>query len=218
MNNYYILKIASGTEQTGTQFPQCQGMAEGYDYNGVNSYRKLRHDVFRNLKPDLDSFLLQKKAKLTDFVSKTNPYFGFLLNEKVKNIMQNYKLLPYRFYNASIKEKEMFYNDFFLFHFISDLSEFIDYTNTKFVVTDYIDIVEEFNTSSKSELYSKWKSTSSLYEFKVYQYQFITDFEIEFDLFKVSFTDPKTYISHRLKTALEEANITGIEIVPTDVI
>ena len=66
-----------------------------YNYLANNSIRNLVHNVFPDFVPNFEAFVLDNDAKLTDFVSTVNPYFGFVLSERAKTILQNLeKFLP----------------------------------------------------------------------------------------------------------------------------
>ncbi len=214
----FILSLSDGSVDTGNIFPQCQGMSEGYNYLASNSYRNLKHHTFPEFIPNLSAFQLHKKAKLTDFVSTVNPYFGFLLNERTKQLLDRFKLPPHKFYDADIQQNNKIHNAYFLFHFISDFSDKIDFNKTIFYLWDTFEESESFQVSNVDELKKKYKSVSSLVSIKSHKIVFQKRHTFDFDIFRLSFFDTSTYISQRLKTALEEANITGIEIVPTDVI
>ncbi len=67
--------------------------------------------------PEME-FILEKKAKWTDMVSSVAPGFGFVINEKVKKIFEEFMLPPHVFYPINIcskKEVRLYY----WFHFVT---------------------------------------------------------------------------------------------------
>ena len=102
---FYTLSLPLGSKSTGNVFPQCASLRKGYNHLSENSYRNLRHDNFPIFTPDLDYYVLDKGAKLTDFVSKGYPYFGFLMSNKVRNIFESFQLPEHRYYPTAIKNR-----------------------------------------------------------------------------------------------------------------
>jgi len=203
---------------TGNVYPQCPHMTNDYNHSAKNSYRKMRHDNFPDFVPNLQSYVLDEVAKLTDFLSKGHPYFGLLINDKMKNLIQDFCLPTSKFYHASIMNGKHLCHNYFLFHFISDLSDSIDYKKTLFYLWDTFEASPTICFKNKSDLQNKYKEIDSITKIRTDKFILKSQNKINFDLFHISFFDNTIYISHRLKTALEEAKVTGIEIMPTDVL
>ncbi len=215
---YYFLKNAVSRKEVGNAMPQCSEMISGYNYSANDSVWNISHNVFPDYMPNLNSYLLDKEAKLTDFVSKNSPYFGFLVSEKAKQVLQRFHLPIHKFYPASIIKQDKNKENYFLFHYISDFSSVIDYPKSIFSVVQVLKIKENFTVNNENELLQKIESVLPYSKVVSKKISIQQGNKINYDLFLISSNDPRTYISHRLKTALEEAHITGIEIVPTDVI
>jgi len=218
--SFYILKNASGTKQTGNVYPQSVEMSANYPYKSVESCWNLTHDKFPDFVPNLNAFKLDKRAKVTDVVSVGSIYFGFLMNQKMMSVLQKYKLPQNQFYPAYLEHKQQTFNSFYFFHSVGFFDSDIDFQKTEFYVWDRFDYRMNLNVDSAESLKKFIQSDKFKHNWvlKTNKYIFIDNKVPDLDLFRISFSDPRTYISHRLKTALEEANITGIEIVPTDVI
>jgi len=217
---YYILKPACGTTETGNVYPQCSQMSANYEHNAPNSYKQLVHYQLPDFEPNLKAFKLHAIAKPTDYISATFLYFGMLVSKKFRMVLEKFSLPQHDFFSASLEIKQQITNSYYFFHPVGNIANKIDFTKTQFYLWDNFELhqpiaVKDENELSKYKKEHKIKSTWVLYTDK---YHFTDNYITEMDLFQTTYTDPRTYISHRLKTALEEAHITGIEIVPTDVI
>ena len=218
-NNYYILSNSINKKMIGNSFPQIQQMYNGYSYTKENSVHNLKCYSFPVTPPNLHSFELHKMAKLTDVLSAAVINFGFIISDKAKNVIETFSLPSQSaFYRSSIYVKNEITHNYNFFYFIEDLSEYIDYDRTEFYLTDLDEKFDFFKVKSASELKTRRNQISTIKKIRTDKYFIKPSFTIPYDIFYISYADTRTYISHRLKTALEEANITGIEIVPTDII
>ncbi len=215
-NNFYILKYSVDNKIIGKTYPQSQSMSNDYNYAAENSCWKMAYDSFPEFEPNLNGFLLHKTAKLTDVISNASIYFGLLISNKLAELLTHFELPKYKLFKAYIIQKSESHNYNF-FHYISDLVEYIDFEKTRFYLFNGFERTNVFIHSKNDllKLYNEIPTTSKL---KTDKYQFIKGYKMSLDLFQISITDSRTYISHRLKTALEEAKITGIEITPVDFI
>ena len=116
---YYALKNSTAKE-IGKEYPQTDGMGDGYSFSAVNSISNLPHLEMPDFTPNLDYFNLDKKAKLTDFISTAliNAE-GFIVNDRVKNVLDNFNLAPHRFYPAKLLHNNKFYTNYFWLHFLT---------------------------------------------------------------------------------------------------
>lgn len=219
-NEFYILDNAFDTKETGGVFPQSEGMTKNYDYTNPKNCWNLKVDSFPDFTPDLNAFRIEEDAKLTDAISINSINFGFLFNEKIKNIISKYNIPENRFFTSYISYKNSIRNSYYFFYFIHNYAQFLDYKKTNFYLADSFGDIKSININDAEEYnnYYQIHNLSTLYSIKTDKYIFINNHLPTYDMFKISKVDNNTYISHRLKTALEEANVTGIEIVPTDVL
>jgi len=214
---YYILNKAAGTNGTGKVYPQSQRMRDGYFYKSPNSCWNITWNKLPNFNPDLNYFVLEKKAKLTDVISAVSLPVGYLMNDRTKNVITQFKLPKHQFYSASVMQNSTIFDNYNLFLHVGDISENIDYQNSEFQVLQINEVIETFCVNSKVEFENKKASLSPFHKINALKIALLNEENIDTDVFLLNF-DTRTYISHRLKTALEEAHITGIEIVPTDII
>jgi hypothetical protein len=131
MTNYYILKPAVDTEETGHVFPAVESY-DDYDFNAPNSVHKLNFREFPDFIPDI-RFKLAKGAKLCDMMGQaTINANGFLISKKLKDVFEKGNIVLHRFYPATIEAKGCLYN-YFWFHLIwNEGIELVDFTQTLF--------------------------------------------------------------------------------------
>lgn len=139
---YFIMEESSNEKIVGSNFPQVYKFIKGYDEEASNALFSLYkyRDTFPDYVPNLDGVKLAGYAKLTDFIS--NGFSGDLkiVSTKAKIILEKHNLCPSRFYPLGLYKRKMKY-DYFLFKFISDYSDFVDYEKTSF---------KEYNIANKN--------------------------------------------------------------------
>ena len=215
---FFSIRTSSEKKIIGTDFPQIQTMSRDVNSKAVDSLFNVYADAFPDFTPDLNYFVVNKSAKLTDFLSASMIGFGFILNDKVKNILTRYKIPAHKFYPAIVEYNGSFHNNYYWFFYISDILEFIDYDKTIFFIADMVD--------NKIEDCKNIHSAASLKNLiEVLPDDRTIDSEIVFvkndiaehlDLIKLPFGNYRTYISEKLYKALEEDNISGINMSPTN--
>ena len=208
---FYILKTASGTEETGMEYPQA-GMKPDYDFKALDSIWNVDSLSFPNFEPNLTYLDMVPGAKLSDFIS-TPVTHGFVVSPKVKDILSEFKLVPHKFHSAIVKHQGDFYNYFWL-HTLSDLTDYIDFQKTKFFV-DYFNKKEnEFGVESKEDLKKMIKHYILQNRFIKTEQLFLSPrfYDLMLDLFIISGFDHRTYINETLRNRLLKQKVTGIEI------
>ncbi len=153
---YFILSNATDEKEIGKIYPQCKGVPKGYTfdwYDESNSMTKLTNDEFPKEKPAL-VFELDKKAKLTDAISPNNiSARGFLVSEKVKNLLNDFNIQEYKIYPATLFANKQMLN-YYWFHPIKNDFVGIDFKNSEFIETNLmrhkvknvnVDSIEDYN-------------------------------------------------------------------------
>ena len=199
-------------------YPQSEDMIKGYDYDANNSVYELVYN--RNKKidfsPNLDSFLLTKKAKFTDLLSAipAGGASGLLISEKFKRLLEVFNIIEHQCFKASVLDNRGNNERYYWMQFISKLCEKIDYGYSKFYRSggDDYDVLsfEDFLIKKKKlgvdgEIYSKEIAL---------RYNDLKDFDMfYFGYFEFG-------ISENLKDTIEKENITGINIteIKTEII
>jgi hypothetical protein len=220
---YYIFKPATNTTETGFVFPQVSKMRPGYNYGTPNSVHALSRAVehLPDYEPDLDCFVVDRKAKLTDLLSVSVTYGGFLISPKLKGIFEQFNLPLHKFFPAKVSyKKELF--DYFWFHIVCNLTDQVDYSSSKFFTyynyahnLGYVDIRSKEDLTKHRENIKKDNpgKTITIWAEKIKMNE---QFDKTLDLFEIGMFDANFYISKRLKDMIMELGVTGLSISPAD--
>lgn len=218
--DYYIFKPATDTPETGSQYPQVQKMNSGYNYKADNSVYALSkaYENFPDFEPDLDYFVVHSQAKLTDLLSVTPVHGGFLISERLKNIFEQFNIVPHKYYPARLKHRKKFYENYFWMHIICDLTDYVDYQKSTFFIyynyghnIGFVDVNSKegyFQMKEKVNLDNPGK-TVTIWADKIY---FANNFDKNLDLFEISTFNSNYYISSSLKEKILQEKITGCDI------
>ncbi len=220
---YYIFKPAAGTPETGQVFPQVQKMKPGYNYKAHNSVHALSREYQKlpDYEPDLDYFIVHARANLTDLLSVTVTYGGFLISEKLKSIFEQFNLPTHKFYSAKLKHRKQFYNYYWM-HIICNLTDVVDYPrSTFFVYHNFSKNLGYVDVSSNEELIQKEQKLKSdnpgkLVPIWAEKIALTPSFDRSLDLFEIGTFNSDCYISESLKQAIINEKITGSSIQPAN--
>lgn len=216
---YYTLESACNNEETGPEYPQVQKMSPGYDFKAANSVYALSKAVEKipDFQPNLDYFVVEGKAKLTDLLSASPISGGILISPGFKSILENINLPVHKFYSAIVSHKKKSYQYYWL-HIICDLTNFVDYRNSTFFIyhnyknnLGYIDITSKDDFARQKEKIKRENPGKTITVWAE-TIKFNNDFTNVLDLFEIGTFDSKLYISEKLKTIIVSANITGCSI------
>lgn len=217
---YFIMEESLNEKIIGSDFPQVYKFIKGYDEDAPDALFSLYKykDTFPDYIPNLDGVMLAGYAKLTDFVSNGFSPFLLIMNEKAKDILGQFHLCPHKFYSLGLYRRKI-KNDYFLFHYHSNYSDFVDYQKTSFREHHSFRFQSDpFFVSSKEEFWEKRKAikTEKGISCGIRGDRIVMnkDFDHELDFFVISILDANTYVSERLKNAIETAGLTGWEFTP----
>jgi hypothetical protein len=216
---YYSLHCAAKKIGRGG-FPQAQDIKldEGRKVTDDDFIRQVRGDRFPDFEPYIGTLLLKKGSTLTDFISASMISTGLVCSHKVRSIMETHKIGMTNFYELFIRHKEITFHNYQLMHCINNYVDKIDFDKSIFHVqriennqkvgkVQPIQNIDEYIELSKQldrNTYGDWKSLVPI------TIRFKDGFKPEHDMFLVWGITYKTYISERLKTALEKNKITGV--------
>lgn len=153
----------------------------------------------------------EKKAKTTDLLSTYSPYFGIIVSEKLKKLLQTFRLPPHKFYPVNVINKNEII-PYYWFNFYDNASKYIDYKNS------IIEIYHKFNFKTLSimniESEENLREINSHLGFerniKLRKISFNKDFP-DYDIFMNNVLGfGNNLISKNLLKTLQEDNITGL--------
>ncbi|WP_139418827.1 imm11 family protein [Chryseobacterium mulctrae] len=194
---YYTMKLSTESEIVGT-WPQLD-VPKNY-FKVANNFEILQFREFPSVEPNLDNFIFKRAAKLTDILSSYLPAtsIGIFVNQKFKDLIANFYVKNFRFYNCSIitadKDftKKLAENPYFFLHLIY-VNEIVDFSLSVFKDLKTSEIITG-NNENQLPMFSSPKKLV-LKETP--------------DLFRSPF-DVDLLVSQSLKKAIEEANISGV--------
>lgn len=157
---------------------------------------------------------LNRGCKITDVLNNGNLNLkGFAIKNKYIQILNKFNLLEIQF--VDIIDKKII--DYSFMFFNSDITHKIDYQKCHFILIDdffeEIEIIDENLPQNREGLIECAKKNAGS-DNKIIPkngYHFEDDFNIfDYDVFRIGQFNDNFYVSERVKNALEENNITGV--------
>lgn len=215
--DFYYIDNSCDTKEIGC-FPQSTKMGCGYNHQSSNSIDKIAINKIPHFTPDTGCFVLQDKAKTTDFISASIISNGFILSLKTKKILEKFNLGKHCFFKTKIStNNEVNDNFFWLIFEPEDLGKYIDYKKTSFYLTDNDGFkIKEVKISSYIEL-QKIRMSINIGVEKIDSdsLSFNTSFP-KVDLIQAPVFNYSTYVSEKLANELMKEDITGLTLKKSD--
>jgi len=194
---YYRMKLSTESEIVGT-WPQLD-VPKNY-FKIINNFEILQFREFPSVEPNLDDFIFKRGAKLTDLLSSYLPStsVGVFVNQKFRDLIANFKVKNFRFYNTSLiaadKDftKKLAEHPYFFLHLIY-ANEIVNFSQSVFKDLKTGQLIEVNNEDQLPLFLSPKKLV----------------LKETLDLFRSPF-DVDFLVSEALKKTIEEASITGV--------
>ncbi len=211
---YFILSNATDKKEIGKIYPQCKGVPKGYSfdwYDDSNSMTKLTNEEFPKEKPAL-VFELDKKAKLTDVISPSNiSARGFLMNEKVKDLLVDFNIINHKIYSATLFANRQMY-DYFWFHPVKNNFDGIDFKKSEFIEADiFKDKIKDINVNSIKDYNKYWEEARKDINFIIPEKLVLTQEYKQLDIFFFPLIHQYLIVSENFIKILQEQKIIGFE-------
>jgi len=214
---YYSLSRSTVKNEIG-KYPQCIGVPDEYTfewYNEPNSMTKLTNMKFPKEAPDL-IFQLDNEAKLTDVISYTNIHaIGLLLNEKLKDILEDFIIPEHKFYPATLFTQRQEHQYHWL-HIVKNDFNGIDFEKSIFIETDLMNKkIKDLDINSFDDYNKCWDNRESKFHFITTE-KLILQSNLQYlDLLLFPKIHSKLIGSERLIKKLKQENITGMSYEKT---
>lgn len=197
-------------------FPQSVNIKldQGKTVNDPDFIWNLSTSSFPDFTPTIGTLVVRDGAKLTDFISSATISSGFIISQRVKSILENFRLETSRFYKCSLLHKGILIEDYYYLHKLNNLVFEIDFERSLFNIMSSEGVEETLKFSNSDELQSRSNEVNrSNGKYKLhFDRLYISKFKAEeSSLFETGIAGNGTFISGSLKKALEENNITGID-------
>ncbi len=214
---YYSLVFSSDPSVIGSQYPQIQKTTPNYDFSSSSSVYNVSRSfrTLPNVVPDFNGFVLPNRAILTDFLSNVFSYpNGFIVSERVKNILSKCTLQTHAFYPIVLYYKGLRIDSYFWFHIIYDLTDVVDYERSKFFIKKLHHDLGDVSVSSKSDFLKKREAIEQEYSGQnvtlwTKKVQFLS--HANFDFFKIGMFDSRCFITDKTYYMFGCERVTGLE-------
>ena len=203
---YYQITNELDDKVVGKDYPQvdCLTMAQAHLINSWHLF---------DPQPEL-KFELKKKAVLTDVLKDaTISSRGFLISQKIKDLLADFKLMRHQFFNATVKAKKVKLDYYWLHLSEPQLSRYLDYKKSVFYRTEYTfreDLIDLKSYEHYEQLKKQDKDAS--FGVELDQIALSEEFDKALDMFTFLPFGLNIYISQKLRDALLEKNIMGFKI------
>ncbi len=202
---YYILTPAVGTNETGSAYPAVESY-EDYNFSGANSVYNLDYDKFPDFTPDI-RFKLAKEANFCDVMGQsTISACGLLISQDVKDVFEQFKLIPHQYYSAHIEGAKKLY---YWVHFVWEEGiNHLDFVNSKFQINEFGDNLGSIEIRSHKELLDK--QTELGFMKMIYNYD-TSMINVNYDLF-IHPLNKTIYVSNEIFTTLTHKSLKGLHL------
>lgn len=212
---YYNLTTSDDLDSIG-YYPQVSN-TENNLFGSPFSPQRINYGEIPEKIPYLE-LQFNKNAKVTDLLGTYNPYFGLLVSEKLKNVISNFHLPPYKFYPVKIFQEDHLLN-YFWFNFYDNLFKYIDFKKST------IEIYHKFNFNVLDtvpiESENNFEKVNSTLDFekaiRLKELFFNINFP-KYDIVTNNIIGSGNFISEILLDSLNKNNITGFFTTPVDII
>jgi hypothetical protein len=213
-DNFWVISESAGTVESGT-YPQVESL------NPTESH-KLRYNEMPQDSVNLGIYTLNEGAKLTDFLScAALAADGFLISKKAKAVLEQYNLGNSKYFSATIV-KNTDSLEYFWLHLVTDQSTNINYDSSTFYIQRglvdpdqeavKIRSLTEFRKKSQ-ELMDEWLNKGGQHlSLKIKEIYLKDSFDRTLDIFGFAKMNLELYISKRLREAIKDNGLTGMDI------
>ena len=210
----YHLEVSTNLEEIGAFF-QVKSMSAGYDYTASNSIQamdRLKNSEFPAFTPNLDSFLLKPKSKMTDIISTGYASSkGFLVSEKVKDLLNGFLIDKSIIFPASVfyKKRRYEYSFVYIASYIIKNS-LVDFLKSFFVEKKIFEILNTKRFEDYDDMLDYSRKMDPIHELKL-EKAFLKKEVLKFDMFRIGHGNNSIIVSERLKGEFEAQKITGVK-------
>ncbi|UXX79488.1 hypothetical protein N7E81_19255 [Reichenbachiella carrageenanivorans] len=223
---FYSLKAACDTEETGPNYPQIKDITGGnWDIKDPKSmYNQFTfYSTPTDTAPDFGVFNLYGSSKFTDLVSNgVLGTFSLIISEKFKNILEDFELGNHWFFPVYLNHKSETMK-YFVLHLKNDLSDRVIYEQSIFYTQEgLIGKNKKDITFDSEEHYQKYREelknqspNSLLPKTSIKAKKIVIDNSINIDVVTSKRTGIDIFISSKLANKILESRLTGIDVKKT---
>ncbi len=213
LQNYYEIYVPNEEEVAGEELMQIRFIDTE---DRKDSYRLITGQALLDNPPALIAEFAED-AKITNVVKPPNETLGFIVDNKVKYILDDFKFSNQTaFYQIQIVDRRQnhFINYHFL-HYVGNLNRSIDYERSKFYVKNILSNDKreiKFTSDEERKTFCSNNIIDKVFPEMIY---LSNDHESR-DLFKINIGRTSFIVSESLKLSLEKSGVTGVAFRDVD--
>lgn len=176
------------------------------------------------IQPILSNVVLFANAKQTDLIDTLGDVgfnFGYLISDKLKQILEQYNCYGFQFFKTSIFQKETQFDNYWQTKMYDFPYQYINFSKTNVSIRNSLTgkIVEKLiEINNLNDFHQKISSLEYPLSISISDISFTDNMDLDF--FNIRFFTNggfKGMVSERLKKELEKSEITGIEFRPIEI-
>tara|TARA_R110000868_G_scaffold111595_1_gene301204 strand:+ start:1073 stop:1741 length:669 start_codon:yes stop_codon:yes gene_type:complete len=209
----YFKIYNSGSLDVIGHYPQTK-YKDSYNPRLSNSHWQVPINEFPNFKPVYDLELFPESIA-TNFLDGCGGCHGFIVDSKLKKILEEHKLPPHKFYEINVSKNNQVLEYYWLHYIVENIWQYINYDVSKLRI----------QSSTNPKNYTVLPAIDEIYVKKLAKYYaFNTEFSILpehivlntsnqiYDIIDLNYLNQGPLISHRLKESFTKNEISGCEL------
>lgn len=220
----YFMKHAVATEETGPFNPQIEDIFPKQQFDSDQSIYRLFDSFheFPKKEPKIDFALLKKGSNMTDILSASMlVMLGFLINSKLRLILENFRLPEHNFYWIPVKFRNETHNYYWLhmlykykgFYFEDVQSNNIVFEKSEFVIEKHLSKISDISINSKQDFITKNANLPISKSIKANSLVLNETFlKLVPDIFNIPLLGTNWIVREDLRDRIIQEKITGVEL------
>ena len=211
MKKYYKIENKIDTDEVGRNISsQTDGLVGKITFNINHSYRIFSHHNLPEQFIPNETIKLANSAKQTDFISTgLISGYGFIISERVKNVLEQFKLVQHKFYRIPLVHKQKKLDGYYWLHMHQPQQEYVDFDNSTFQVRKFSQVIkDELKLKSIDEYWEERKNYKRGQLFRIKQLKIKDN---NYDFLYIGVGGVMKLISEELRDKLIEMKITGFK-------
>lgn len=225
---FFMLDHSTSPKIIGRRFPQISDLSDGFNYDRDAPNSIFRVNIWGELPANLaiPNYVLHGHAKRTDLISSGGQHSHLMLiSTDLKKLIQDFKLPKIQTFGTKVVRNKDSY-EYYVFFLPENLYQFIDFSLSSFALVPMggerpvaiqkpeIHTLTEFEKWVKEYPYLIRINSKRL---KVVAEKLVLDTKnIPYDIFRIIGPVSGYFLSERIKNAIQEAGLTGLEFVPLE--
>ena len=159
-------------------------------------------------------FKLERMAKKTDWLNNIFLNQMITISPRFLKMLEQFSLPDHQIFPARVFHEDVEFNYFLVYFYPPMQDKFIDFEESEFV-KDYFGAFKNTLEINSLEEYKVARSQIKLPEGITFS-KLVFKKDIPYDIFRFFLLGRGIYISEKLKNAIQEAGLTGMEITPIE--